>query len=55
MIKFNNKELPLLKGSSIAKKFLPILKCLAYGSKAVYYLLRIIKERLLDITDIFNI
>lgn len=52
MIKINVKnELPLKKDSSIANKILWIFKILAYGSKALYYFLGIIIERMSDILD----
>lgn len=52
MIKINVKnELPLKKDSSISNKILRILKILAYGSKALYYFLGIIIERIPDILD----
>lgn len=52
MIKINVKnELPLKKDSSISNKILRIFKILAYGSKALYYFLGIIIERIPDILD----
>lgn len=52
MIKINVKnELLLKKDSSIANKILWIFKILAYASKALYYFLGIIIERIPDILD----